>query len=654
MKANQKEVTQNMRKLIAELTKADIAYYKHDNPLMTDREYDQKFEQLRSLEEESGIILSGSQTQKVSGEILEELVSVRHTKPMLSAGKTKSVDELVKFAGGRDVVLSWKMDGLTLVLRYENGVLQQAITRGREGIIGEDVTHTVKKFDNVPLAIPVKDAIEVRGEGVISWENFEKINLSLEEPYGHPRNLASGSTRKLNAEEAGKRHLEFAAFELVTDMQMDTKAEQLAFMEQLGFLVVPYVRIPSADDAAIRQAVASMKPEEFAYPVDGLILEQDDIAYGRSLGSTGHHENRMMALKWEDELYETKFLGLETAVTRNGMVSLTGIFEPVEIGGTEVSRAYLHNLDIFQKLSLGQGDTIQVYKANMIIPQIAENQTKSGTVYIPSSCPCCGSRLRIHETSGGTRQLFCENPNCAAKLVRKFVHFCDKTRMDIEGLSEKTLAKFIGMGWIRNFGDLYTLEQHREEIIRTEGFGEKSFARLQASIEKSRHCTLNQFIAGMGIPMVGRSAGRSISRHFGGDWNAFEQAVRDGFDFTILPDFGEIMDHNIYLWYADEEAGKLWKPLLEHIIFEKENETMSTNHTIFAGKTIVATGKLQNYTRDEIQMKITSLGAKAASSVSKKTDYLIVGEKAGSKLAKAQQLGVAILTEQEFEEMLAS
>ncbi|MDE6851831.1 MAG: NAD-dependent DNA ligase LigA, partial [Lachnospiraceae bacterium] len=553
MRANQKEVTEDMRKLITELTEADIAYYKHDDPLMTDREYDRKLDQLRNLEEESGIILSGSPTQKVSGEILEELVSVRHTKPMLSAGKTKSIDELVKFAGGRDVVLSWKMDGLTLVLRYENGVLQQAITRGREGIIGEDVTHTVRKFDNVPLAIPVKDTIEVRGEGVISWENFEKINLSLEEPYGHPRNLASGSTRKLNAAEAGKRHLEFVAFELVTDMQMDMKTEQLDFMEQLGFLVVPYVRIPLADDAAIRQAVAKMKPEEFAYPVDGLILEQDDTIYGKSLGSTGHHENRMMALKWEDELYETKFLGLETAVTRNGMVSLTGIFEPVEIGGTEVSRAYLHNLDIFGKLSLGQGDIIQVYKANMIIPQIAENQTKSGTVDIPSTCPCCGGSLQIHKTSGATRQLFCENPNCAAKLVRKFVHFCDKTRMDIEGLSEKTLAKFISMGWIRNFGDLYMLEQHREEIIRTEGFGEKSFARLQASIEKSRRCTLNQFIAGMGIPMVGRSAGRSISRHFGGDWNAFEQAVKDGFDFTILPDFGEIMHNNIYQWYADEE-----------------------------------------------------------------------------------------------------
>lgn len=415
------------------------------------------------------------------------------------------------------------------------------------------MTHTVRKFDNVPSIIPVKEPIEVRGEGVISWENFEKINLSLEEPYGHPRNLASGSTRKLNAAEAGKRHLELDAFELVTDRHMDTKAEQLSF------LVVPYVRILSADDAKIRQAVGKMKTEDFAYPVDSLILEQDDIAYGKSLGSTGYHENRLMALKWEDELYETKFLGLETAVTRNGMVSLTGIFEPVEIGGTEVSRAYLHNLDVFEKLSLGQGDTIQVYKANMIIPQIAQNQTKSGTVDIPSTCPCCGGSLQVHKTSGGTRQLFCENPNCAAKLVQKFVHFCDKTRMDIEGLSEKTLAKFIGKGWIRNFGDLYTLEEHREEIIRTEGFGEKSFARLQVSIDKSRRCILNQFIAGMGIPMVGRSAGRSISRHFGGDWNAFEQAIRDGFDFTILPDFCEIMHNNIYQWYADEEAGKiLW------------------------------------------------------------------------------------------------
>lgn len=653
MKANQKQLTETMRKLITELTEADIAYYKHDNPVMTDREYDMKLDQLMMLEEESGIILSGSPTQKVSGEILEELVSVRHTKPMLSAGKTKSVDDLVKFAGGRNVVLSWKMDGLTLVLRYENGVLQQAITRGREGIIGEDVTHTVRKFDNVPLVIPVQESIEVRGEGVISWANFEQINLSLEEPYGHPRNLASGSTRKLNAAEAGKRHLEFVAFELVTDMQMDTKAEQLDFMEKLGFVIVPYIQILQADETKIRQAVAGMKPEHFPYPVDGLILEQDDIAYGKSLGSTGHHENRLMALKWEDELYETKFLGLETAVTRNGMVSLTGIFEPVEIGGTEVSRAYLHNLDILGKLSLGQGDIIQVYKANMIIPQIAENQTRSGTVEIPSSCPCCGSRLQIHETSGGTHQLFCENPNCAAKLVRKFVHFCDKTRMNIEGLSEKTLAKFIGMGWIRNFGDLYTLEQHQEEITQTEGFGEKSFARLQASIDKSRYCTLNQFIAGMGIPMVGRSAGRIISRHFGGDFDAFEQAVKDGFDFTMLTDFGETMHNNIYQWYADEEAGKLWRPLLEHIIFEKENETMSTNNSIFAGKTIVATGKLENYTRDEIQMKIMSLGAKAASSVSKKTDYLIVGEKAGSKLAKAQQLGVTILTEQEFEEMSA-
>lgn len=653
MNANQKEKITRMKELVKMLLQADVEYYKYDNPVMSDREYDLLTDELRVLEADTEIILSGSPTQKVSGEILEELSSVRHTKPMLSANKTKSIDDLIKFADGRDVVLSWKMDGLTLVLRYENGVLQQAITRGREGIIGEDVTHTVRKFENVPLTIPIMDSIEVRGEGVISWKNFEEINLSLAEPYGHPRNLASGSTRKLDATEAGKRHLEFAAFELVTEMQISTKQEQLDFLEQLGFYVVPHTVISKADEAKIQEAITNLQPEQFAYPVDGLILEQNDIAYGKSLGATGHHENRLMALKWTDELYSTKFLGLEVAVTRTGMVSLTGIFEPVEIGGTEVSRAYLHNLDIFKKLSLGRGDTIQVYKANMIIPQIASNETKSGKLELPSKCPCCGGPLFIHKTSGGTRQLYCDNPSCAAKLVRKFVHFCDKTRMNIEGLSEKTLAKFISMGWIRNFGDLYCLEQHKEAIVTTEGFGEKSFARLQASIERSRHCTLNQFIAGMGIPMVGRSAGRTISQHFAGDFDAFEQAIQKEFDFTTLSDFGETMHNNIYAWYADEETAKLWKPLLQYIEFEKEETTMNNTNTPFTGKTIVATGKLENYTRDEIQMKIISLGAKAASSVSKKTDYLIVGEKAGSKLAKARELGIKVLTEAEFEKMLA-
>lgn len=655
MSASQNHINR-MRELIEQLRAADVAYYRDDNPTMTDRDYDRLTDELKALETSTGLILSGSPTQTVSGEILEELMPVRHSKPMLSADKTKSVDDLIRFAGEHAVMVSWKMDGLTLVLRYGQGKLQQAITRGREGIIDEDVTHTVRTFLNVPLTVPTTEPFEVRGEGVISWANFEKINLSLEEPYSHPRNLAAGSVRKLDPRESAKRHLEFFAFDLVSrNLERHSKLSQQQFLESNGFAVVPYVFLDVHGDAeAIRETIDSFDPKKYAYPVDGIIMEYDDIEYGTSLGATGHHENRLIALKWEDELHETECTGLDIATTRTGMVSLTATFKPVEIDGAMVSRAYVHNYDIFKNLALGIGDKLMVYQANMIIPQIAENLTKSGSIGVPQKCPCCGSQLWIHTSSGGTKQLYCENPTCAAKLVRKFTHFCEKTRMNIEGLSETTLQKFIGHGWIRNFGDLYDLEKHREEIITTEGFGVKSFERLQASIEKSRHCTLAKFIAGLGIPMVGRHAGRDLDRYFHGSWEEFESAINSSFDFTRLPDFGVTMHNNIYTWYADKNEAKLWRPLLTKIEFVKENTAMNINTTNpFAGKTVVATGKLQNYTRDGIQMKLLSLGAKPASSVSKNTDYLIVGEKAGSKLTKAQQLGVPTLTEQEFEDMIA-
>ena len=648
---------EQMRELIERLTEADIAYYKNDAPIMTDLEYDRLTEELAALEHDTGLVLSGSPTQKVSGEILESLAEVRHTKPMLSAGKTKSIEDMIRFAAGRAVLLSWKMDGLTLVLRYEYGKLKQAITRGREGIIGEDVTHTVRTFRNVPLTIPTKESFEVRGEGVISWESFRRINASLEEPYTHPRNLASGSTRKLDAGEASKRRLEFWAFELVSDhLEPESKFAQQQFLQRSGFSVVPYIFLDAGHSGQdIRDTVAGMEPKDFAYPVDGLVMEYEDLRYGKSLGATGHHENRLIALKWADELYSTRFRGVELATTRTGMVSITGLFDPISIDGTLVSRAYLHNLDIFDEFQFGIGDEISVYKANMIIPQIADNKTQSNTYMLPMTCPCCDEPLTVKRTSGGTRQLYCVNPHCAAKLVQKFAHFCEKTRMNIEGLSATTLEKLIGHGWVHNFGDLYELERHREEIIKTEGFGEKSFERLQAAIEKSRCCTLAKFIAGLGIPMVGRHAGRDLDRYFHGSWAEFEAAILNGFDFTQLPDFGETMHNNIYTWYADAQEAKLWRPLLRKIQFEtKENLTMETTmNNPFAGKTVVATGKLEHYTRDGIQEKLISLGAHPSGAVSKKTDYLIVGEKAGSKLTKAQQLGVKTLTEQEFEDMLA-
>ena len=397
-----------------------------------------------------------------------------------------------------------------------------------------------------------------------------------------------------------------------------------------------------------------MQPTRFAYPVDGLIMEYDDLAYGRSLGATGHHENRLIALKWADELYETTFRSIELATTRTGMVSLTARFDPVSIDGATVGRAYLHNLDNFHALQLGSGDTIRIYRANMIIPQIACNLTKSGTYRLPMSCPCCGAALEVGETTGGTHQLFCRNRSCTARLVQKFVHFCDKSRMNIEGLSETTLEKLIGHGWIHTFADLYDLEQHRDAIIQTDGFGEKSFERLQAAIEKSRSCTLAKLIAGLGIPTVGRHAGRELDRCFGGSWEAFETAIQKGFDFTQLPDFGAVMQENLYTWYADAEEAKLWRPLLEKIHFIKETTPMSiTKESPLYGKIVVATGKLEHYTRDGIQNKLLQIGAIPVSSVTKKTNYLIVGEKAGSKLTKAQQLGVPTLTEEEFEALLA-
>lgn len=646
---------ERMNELIAQIKAADTAYYKEDRPVMSDREYDKLVDELKQIEADTGVMLAGSPTQTVPGEVLEELTPVRHTRPMLSADKTKSVEDLLKVKGEHRVVVSWKLDGLTLVLRYNGGRLVQAITRGAEGRIGEDVTHTVKTFRNVPITVPTSDSFEVRGEGVISWENFSKINLSLEDPYTHPRNLAAGSTRKLDANEARKRMLEFFAFDLISDNPaFDNKTKQFDFLRENGFCVVPNVLFGAyEDDEEVRNTIAQMDPKAFAYPVDGLIMEYEDVAYGRSLGATGHHENRLIALKWQDELFQTKFLGVEIATTRSGMVSLTGILEPVEIDGTVVSRAYLHNVDMFENFEFGIGDTVTVYKANMIIPQIAENLTRSGTYKLPKTCPCCGEPVNVKETTGGTRMLFCDNPNCAAKLVKKFVHFCDKTRMDIEGLSDNKLEMLISHGWVKNFGDLYDLERYHDDIVNTDGFGEKSFERMQAAINKSRKRTLAQFIAGLGIPTVGRHAGRDLSEYFNSSWTEFEAAILNDFDFTTLPNFGKTMHNNIYKWYADANEAKLWRPLLEKIDFIKETKAMNTNtNTELTGKTVVATGKLQNYTRDEIQMKLVELGAKPASSVTRKTDYVIYGDKTGSKLTKAQQFGIRILSEEEFEDLI--
>ena len=541
------------------------------------------------------------------------------------------------------------------MLRYDKGELQQAITRGAEGRIGEDVTHTVRNMTNVPLKVPYDKPFEVRGEGVMTWENFNAVNETLEEPYSHPRGLAAGNTRRHNADKARSIPVDFIVFELVSDEGVfKHKHQQFQFLMGLGFEVVNHQIIgDSANPAQIQNVMGCFVPEKYSYPVDGLIIEHDDLDYGKSLGVTGHHENRLLAFKWADETYETMFLGLEVATTRTGMISLTGMFDDVVIDGTVVNRAYLHNANIVESLQLGIGDKVTLYKANKIIPQVAENLTKSGTLELPKACPCCGALAETRVSLLGTRFLYCSNKSCPAKVVQMFNHFCSKTRMNIEGMSAKTLDKLIGAGYVKTFADLFSLEQHGVAIARLPGFGPGKVKNMVDAAEKARHCKLNQFLAGLGIHTVGRTASRTISQYFRGDWNAFEQAIQNGFDFTQLDDFGETMHNNVYAWYADKEREKLWRPALQHIEFEKDEEnTIMTENNSFAGKTVVATGKLENFTRDGIQMKLLSLGAKPGSSVSSKTDFLIVGEGAGGKLAKARQHGVKTISEREFLSML--
>ena len=645
--------TIRMGNLIKQINEADTAYYRDDSPIMTDRKYDMIYDELLEIERNTGIVLSSSPTNKVSGEILSELQEVEHSIPMLSAKKTKSIDEVVRFADGRDIMLSYKLDGLTLVLRYDGGKLVQAITRG-SGLVGEDVTHSVRVMTNVPLEIPYNDFLEVRGEGVSSWENFRRVNENLAEdevPYTHPRSLASGSVRRLDASKTRKQSLEFIAFELVSGNESVSKYEQLYELELLGFAAVGRLSIPGGDEARLKLAMGKFTFQNSLYPVDGLILEYDNVEYGKSLGSTGHHENRMLAFKWQDELYDTEFLGLELATTRTGLISITGKFRDVIIDGTTVNHAYLHNLDILEEFQLGIGDKVKLYKANQIIPQLAENLTCSNTLTLPENCPCCGEKITVKKTSGGTRFLYCDNPSCPAKWVQQLVHFCSKSRMNIEGLSDKNLEKLINAGLIRNLSDIYMLKLKHVEMAQLPGFGPKLVQRLLMSIEKSRRCHLYQFIAGLGIPMVGRSASRIIDDYFGGNWNAFETAIQNGFDFTQLQDFGQTMHDNIYDWYADSSAEKLWRPALDHIEFITASPVVVSSESVFAGKTVVATGKLVNYTRSGIQEKLLSLGAKPTNSVSKKTDYVIAGEAAGSKLTKALSLGVMVLSEEDFEEM---
>lgn len=643
-----------MTNLVVTLNKYSDAYYNHDTSLVSDKEYDALYDQLLVLERESGVVLPNSPTQRPGGTVIDSLQKVQHSKPMLSAAKTKDVEVLKNFirAGetaenpvpGR-VIVSWKEDGLTIVLRYRNGHLVQAITRG-DGNIGEDVTHSVRMYQNVPLQIPCEEEVEVRGEGMVSIADFEEYTRQNGEVFSHPRNMAAGSTRILDGNETAKRKLSFVAFELVLPVT-DTKTEEYSFLEEQGFHVVEH--ISGVTRETLEDTIKKFDPKTYAFPVDGLIIEHESKKYGRSLGATGHHESCRMALKWQDETVLTKFIGVDMAATRTGTISLTAVFKPVKIEGSTVSRATLHNLTYFKKLQLGVGDEISVYKANMIIPAIDTNNTRSNSYKLPLVCPSCGSALEVHTSEqSGTETLHCPNSHCPARRAAQFEHFVSRDAMDIRGLSGSKLEDLLQHGFVKIYADIYRLNRYKEQIEVLDGWGKRSFAKLCEAVDASKNAKLAKLIPALGIPTVGRHAGKDISKQMHGDPVAFMEAIKNHFDFTTIPDFGEIMQDNLYKFFAESDNMREWDELMVELHFEKEEDMPVVTDSTFAGKSIVATGSLKYFSRNGINRYIEKLGGSAKGSVSKKTDYVVYGEAAGSKLTKAQDLGIKTLSEAEF------
>lgn len=644
-----------IKQLVDILNPASYAYYVNDKPIMSDKEYDKLIDELVNLEESTKYILSSSPTQKVQGEVVDYLKKVTHTEPMLSADKSKDINDIIKFMGNQECVLSWKLDGLTIVLRYDNGKFQQAITRGG-GTEGEDVTHTVKTFTNVPLTIDYEDYLEIRGEGLVTFQDFERINTELiakgEEAYSSPRNLAAGSVRQLNANITKNRNLLFIAFGIVNDINLSTKVKQFNFLYDISFDVVEH-DLTNKNDIKKQIEYFESKLPKLPYLTDGLIIEFNNIAYGKAQGFTDHHSKSLFALKWQDDSYETIFKGVELNTTRTGMVSLTALFNEVDVDGVKVSRASLHNYDIFEELQLGIEDKITVYRANAVIPQIEDNLTRSGTYQIKMKCPSCGGDIII-KTPKEARFLFCENKICPSRLVNKFVHFCSKDAMNIDGLSEAGIELFIKQGWLNTFDDLYNLQQYKSQIVKLEGWGSKSYTKLINAIEESKKAKLAKFIYALGIPQIGKGSSKVLAKHFKNDWFEFEKALCNNFNFTNLQDFGDITNQSLHDWYNDSNERQMWVNLTYVLEFIKdEKKEVKSTDSFFSGKKVYATGTFANYKKDEIKSLLESLGAIFASGYTKSLDYLIEGSlKSSSKVDKAKKDEIPVLTENEFEKML--
>ena len=642
-----------MKELAGILKAASKAYYQDDTEIMSNFEYDKLYDELVALEKETGIVLAGSPTMEVGYEAQDELTKVEHERPMLSLDKTKERDALKAFIGKQPSMLSWKLDGLTIVLTYRDGVLAQAVTRGN-GIVGEDITNNARVFDNLPLKIAYTGELVLRGEALITYADFERINSEIPDVdarYKNPRNLCSGSVRQLNNKITAERNVHFFAFSLVRADGVDfenSHARQMQWLKEQGFETVEYTLV-TADtlDAAMDDFAARVRKNPF--PSDGLVVLYDDIAYGESLGSTAKFPRNSMAFKWADEIRETTLLEIEWSPSRTGLINPVAIFEPVELEGTTVSRASVHNISIMKQLELGIGDTIEVYKANMIIPQIAENKTRSGVKNIPQHCPACDHGTVIQKTND-VESLYCPNPACPAKAIKSFALFVSRDALNIDGMSEATLEKFIGRGFLHDFSELFALSIHRDDIVEMDGFGQKSYDRLMESIEKARHTTLPKLLYALGIPNVGLANAKLICKHFDYEPEKIRHAAAD--EISEIEGLGEVIAAGYCAWFAKPENQTEFDRLLAEVELEKPQ---AAGEQPLAGKVFVITGSLEHFTnRSELKEQIETLGGKVTGSVTKKTSYLINNDLTSnsSKNKKAKELGVEIISEEMFLSMV--
>ena len=644
-----------IKELVELLSKASKAYYQESREIMSNYEYDELYDELVALETETGIVLANSPTINVGYEVLSELPKETHEKPMLSLDKTKETEELANFLGDKEGMLSWKLDGLTIVLTYNEGKLKKAVTRGN-GEVGEVVTNNAKTFKNIPLSISYKGELILRGEAVIKYSDFEKINSQIEDvtaKYKNPRNLCAGSVRQLNNEITASRNVNFYAFALVKadEEEFDNSLEkQYEFLKSQGFEVVPYKRVNS-DDVAQKVKEYANEIEHFEIPSDGLVLIYDDIAYGESLGRTAKFPRNGIAFKWKDEIAVTKLVEMEWSPSRTGLINPVAIFEPVELEGTTVSRASVHNISIVESLKLGIGDEIEVYKANMIIPQIARNRTESGNIEIPCVCPVCGGATQIRAVNE-VKSLYCTNERCAAKFIKKFTLFVSRDAMNIDGLSEETLDKFIKEGFIKEYADIYKLNRYENDIVNMVGFGRKSYDNLMIAIDKSRTVPVFKLIYSLGILNIGVANAKMICRHFGNDLDKIINATME--ELMSIEGVGEVIARSYTDYFSDVDNKDKLANLLAEIIVEKPEEVAVLEDSAIIGKTFVITGSVNHFeNRNQVKEVIESMGGKVTGSVTAKTDYLINNDNmsTSSKNKKAKELGIPVITEEEFMEM---